>query len=131
MHWVPWKSLQFVNVFFGMLGRVLRARAEWPLRGEDVTFIRETRRSKRKTFEYVALLDFRDGEEPRPCEVRDISAGGARLAVFVAVETIPENFTLLLSPTAKVRRDCKVAWRSADEIGVRFIPPPDAIPRNR
>lgn len=119
-----------MNAFLGMLGRVLRAMAEWPLRGEDVTFIRETRRSKRKTFEYVALLDFRDGEEPRPCEVRDISAGGARLAVFVAVETIPENFTLLLSPSAKVRRDCKVAWRSADEIGVRFVTPPDAIPRS-
>ena len=119
--------MQFVNLFSGMLGRILRALC--PLRGDDVTFIRETRRSKRKTFEYVALLDFRDGEEPRPCEVRDISAGGARLAVFVAVETIPDSFTLLLSPTAKVRRNCAVAWRSADEIGVRFILPPDASGR--
>ena len=84
---------------------------------------RDTRRSKRKQLDYVGLLDYCDGEEPRPCQIQDISAGGAHLMVFTETETIPETLTLLLSPSAKVRRDCKVVWRSAGGIGVQFIKP--------
>ena len=84
---------------------------------------RETRRSKRKAFDYVALLDYCDGEQPRPCQVRDISAVGARLAVFADTNAIPETFNLLLDPSAKVLRVCRVAWRSPTEVGVRFLNP--------
>ena len=84
---------------------------------------RETRRNKRKQFDYVGLLDFCNGEEPRPCQILDISSGGARLMVFTGTEAIPETLTLLLSPSAKVRRDCKVVWRSASGIGVQFVKP--------
>jgi PilZ domain len=82
---------------------------------------RDTRRSKRKTFDYVGLIDFRDGEEPRPCQIVDISTGGARLLVFSDPSRIPEMLTLLLSPTAKVQRACKVVWRSTNGIGVKFL----------
>ena len=85
--------------------------------------MRETRRAKRKPFDHVGLLDFRDGEEPRPCQVRDISAGGARLIVFSETDTIPETFNLLLDPTRKVLRICRVAWRSPTEVGVEFVKP--------
>lgn len=87
--------------------------------------MREARRSKRKGFDYVGLLDLCDGEQPRPCQVRDISDGGARLTVFTDARTIPDTFNLLLSPTAKVQRACRVAWRSGTEVGVQFLKPTD------
>lgn len=34
--------------------------------------------------------------------------------------TVPEKFTLLLSACGRVRRNCKVIWRSANELGVQF-----------
>jgi PilZ domain len=82
---------------------------------------RETRTSKRKPFDYVGLLDYRDGKEPRPCQIMDISAGGARLSVFTDPRAIPNELILLLSPTAAVRRACEVVWRSNGGIGVRFL----------
>jgi hypothetical protein len=85
--------------------------------------MRESRRSKRKTFDHVCLLDYCDGEEPRPCQVRDISPGGARLIVFTDTDGIPDTFSLLLDPTHKVRRVCRVAWRSPTEVGVEFVKP--------
>jgi hypothetical protein len=85
--------------------------------------VRETRRNKRQPFDYVGLLDYRDGKEPRPCQIIDISNGGARLVVFTDPEGIPDTLTLLLSPSAKVRRACKVVWRSDGGIGVQFLKP--------
>ena len=79
-------------------------------------------------FESVALLDFCDGEQPRPCQVLDISNGGARLIVFADTSAIPDTFTLLLSPSAKVRRVCHVAWRTERELGVKFQPLPKQAP---
>jgi hypothetical protein len=87
--------------------------------------MKDTRRSKRKPFEYVGLLDFCDGGVPRPCEVRDISAGGARLVVFTDTSQIPDTVNLLLSASAAVRRLCRVAWRSPTEVGVEFVKPTD------
>jgi hypothetical protein len=81
----------------------------------------DARRSKRKIFDHVALLDFRDGEEPRPCQLIDISAGGARLLLFSKATEIPKFLTLFLSPTGSVSRNCKVAWRSGTSIGVQFL----------
>jgi hypothetical protein len=74
-------------------------------------------------FDHVGLLDYRDGEEPRPCQILDISSGGARLSVFSDPKTVPEMLVLLLSPTAAVRRACKVVWRSQSGIGVQFLKP--------
>src|SRR5436853_2663098 len=79
---------------------------------------RDSRRSRRKQLDYVGLLDYCDGEEPRPCQIQDISAGGAHLMVFTETETIPETLTLLLSPSAKVRRDCKVVSLCTRELGL-------------
>jgi PilZ domain len=81
----------------------------------------DKRRSRRKPFDYVGVLDFRDGQEPRPCQIADISAGGARLRLFNIPSTIPKLLTLVLSPRGNVRRDCKIVWRSTHEIGVRFV----------
>ena len=52
------------------------------------------------------------------CVVRNLSETGACLEVASPVG-IPDDFTLLIKPELK-KRDCKVAWRAADRIGVRF-----------
>lgn len=83
---------------------------------------REERRHDRKAFDYVAAIDFGDASESVACEIVDISDGGAKLRpMLCAPEALPDHFTLCLSATGKVRRSCAVAWRSATELGVRFI----------
>jgi hypothetical protein len=79
------------------------------------------RRFDRRTFERVAALDLGDGAPSTSCEVIDISHGGARLRpLLCAPKALPETFTLVLSACGKVRRRCRVVWRSAAELGVQF-----------
>jgi hypothetical protein len=54
----------------------------------------------------------------RDCVVRDISSLGARLAL-VSTSSIPERFSLTFD-AAHTMRGCRVAWRSATEVGVEF-----------
>ena len=53
------------------------------------------------------------------CVIRNISETGAALEVESPVG-IPEEFTLLIKGEI-IKRKCRVAWRSAKRIGVRFI----------
>jgi hypothetical protein len=79
------------------------------------------RRFHRKSFERVAALYFGDGSPSTKCEVLDISEGGARLRPLTgSPKTLPEKFILMLSKCGKVRRNCRVIWRSAAELGVQF-----------
>jgi PilZ domain len=50
----------------------------------------------------------------------DVSRLGARLSVTSA-ENIPDEIVLVLSPNGEVKRRCFVVWRSAAEVGVRFM----------
>jgi PilZ domain len=52
------------------------------------------------------------------CVIRNMSDMGAQLAVESPVG-IPEEFTLLIKPEM-IKRTCRVIWRKADRIGVRF-----------
>lgn len=86
--------------------------------------VRKKRRFDRKIFERVAALDLGDGSASTSCEILDISQGGARLRPLMCTpRMLPAQFTLLLSACGRVRRNCKVIWRSANELGVQF---PDA-----
>lgn len=53
------------------------------------------------------------------CMVRNLSTGGACLIVTDTVG-IPNRFTLIMEPE-KTERDCEVAWRRDDKLGVRFL----------
>ena len=53
------------------------------------------------------------------CVIRNISETGAQLAVESSIG-IPDEFTLLIKPEMR-KQACKVAWRSADRIGVSFV----------
>jgi PilZ domain len=85
---------------------------------------RRKRRFNRKAFERTAALDLGDGSASATCEILDISDGGARLRpLMCATNMLPEQFTLLLSTCGRVRRSCRVVWRSPTELGVAFPKP--------
>ena len=52
------------------------------------------------------------------CIVRNMSQSGAALEVESHIG-IPAEFTLLVKPE-RVKRKCRVAWRSGTRIGVQF-----------
>lgn len=52
------------------------------------------------------------------CVIRNMSDTGALLVVNPV--GIPDEFTLVIKPEMR-KRACRVAWRSADKIGVRFV----------
>jgi len=80
---------------------------------------RERRKSKRRTIGYGASVVSFDGVLKRDCVIADISASGARLRIETPKE-LPEEFVLLLSARGEAKRRCKITWRRAQEIGVRF-----------
>jgi hypothetical protein len=53
------------------------------------------------------------------CIIRNMSDTGATLEVKNP-SGVPDEFTLLIKPEF-VKRNCQVAWRSANRIGVQFV----------
>jgi hypothetical protein len=58
-----------------------------------------------------------------PCTMLDISLHGCRLRVEPG-DSIPDQFTVLLTHSGTVRRPCKVIWRKDDLLGVEFVDGP-------
>ncbi len=67
-----------------------------------------------------ATMCFSEGMLPEDCVVMEFTGAGGRIKVEDS-GAVPDDFTLLLSSNGGVRRQCKVAWRKAGEIGVNFI----------
>jgi hypothetical protein len=84
---------------------------------------REKRRSQRQNVSCVGLIHDDQGSIIAQCIMTDVSARGAKL-VMEAGFNVPDWFVLTLSRNAGVRRNCEVAWRRANSIGVRFADPP-------
>jgi hypothetical protein len=84
----------------------------------------DARRAKRKRFRYAGAIDIGAGSELLPCEIADISDGGARVVVFTDPNELPDSIELVLSPNGMVRRNCRIAWRSDTEIGLQFFKVP-------
>lgn len=63
-----------------------------------------------------------EGKVAAQCQIRDVSAGGARLGLDADFE-LPDEFELILTGNGRVRRRCTTVWRDPDEIGVRFCDP--------
>jgi hypothetical protein len=79
----------------------------------------EQRRWCRKQIGTDGFLYTADGQQIGPCEVRDVSEGGAMLVVSVA-DALPTEFVLSLSRNAQVRRHCQLVWQAVKHVGVRF-----------
>jgi hypothetical protein len=82
----------------------------------------QRREHVRKSMSYRAHIVGDDGSWTYPCEIFDVSVGGARLAVYCPPQApLPEQFLLQLTEISHASRHCELAWRQGSEIGVRFI----------
>lgn len=82
----------------------------------------ERRRARRLRALKGAKISFNGGNSVIDCLVRNQSETGARLKVEMTV-ALPERFSLAIVENGELvpQRDCEVAWRTATEIGVRFL----------
>ena len=79
----------------------------------------EQRKWRRKPIGADGFLYAVDGQQIGPCEVRDVSEGGAML-VFSGGGELPAQFVLTFSRNGQVRRHCDLVWRTANHFGIRF-----------
>jgi hypothetical protein len=88
---------------------------------------RRHRKAPRRDLTYQVWIAYGSAEERIvPCTIANISESGARLCLPFNGD-VPDDFRLMLSQRGRAHRRCKVAWRSAVEIGVSFVlPPPKA-----
>jgi hypothetical protein len=80
----------------------------------------EKRRAKRQAFRCAGMIYARNGKLLAPCELQDISATGAKIALSQEIE-LPPEFFLSMSTDGQVRRYCKLAWQYSILAGVQFI----------
>jgi hypothetical protein len=81
----------------------------------------DRRTSPRQSLNRDALVCSADGKPIAGCQLCDVSAVGARLALAAPeLAKLPDEFILVLAKRAKVHRRCRVVWRTAEEVGVQF-----------
>lgn len=81
----------------------------------------EKRNYPRRQVHIPAKVTFAPDAPPRDCVVLDISEMGARLGLDGAQDA-PEEFTIVLSPSGRPYRRCRVVWRTEAEMGGRIRP---------
>ena len=60
------------------------------------------------------------GDQPDlSCTIVDISDSGARLALE-DTSVVPDRFTIAMSERGVPRRQCRLVWRGANDVGVSF-----------
>jgi hypothetical protein len=80
----------------------------------------EKRQTKRTPIVHDGMIYGMDGTPIVACELRNVSATGAQIALAKEME-VPRSFLLALSHNGEVRRKCSVAWQFSIMIGVRFL----------
>jgi len=68
------------------------------------------------------MIYSRDGKLIAPCQLPDISATGAKVALSQEIE-LPREFLLSMSAGGQVGRYCKLAWQYSILAGVQFAEP--------
>lgn len=85
----------------------------------------EKRKGTRRTVVQPVAILRSDGTFVCECTLRDVSDGGARIAITVkpgtAVPDIAPEFILSLTRRGNLIRYCETIWRRENEIGVRFV----------
>lgn len=82
----------------------------------------QPRRSSRRKLKIPVLVFHEGGERIAQAYTLDVSKGGAKLKLDRSID-LPEQFLISLSERGEVQRLCRLVWRTAGEIGVRFIQP--------
>lgn len=67
----------------------------------------------------AARLVFDEGGASVDCQVKDLTAEGARIALAGVVATPHE--CVLDIPRRQLRKRCRIVWRNAEQIGVAFL----------
>jgi hypothetical protein len=78
----------------------------------------ERRKSARQSFNRYARIQVEVSGPSRDCLIVDMSENGVRLH---CESEFPDDFTLVISDTARPRRSCRVVWRLCFEIGAKFL----------
>jgi hypothetical protein len=81
------------------------------------------RQAPRRKLKIPVVIFLENGERVAQAHTLDVSKGGAKLKLDRSIE-LPEQFLISLSERGDVLRLCRVVWRAASEIGVRFIERP-------
>jgi hypothetical protein len=95
--------------------------------------VREKLREKRRAIRYRTrlrpgkLFDVKNNYLA-DCAFHDISATGARVRILAEVE-IPLTLRLF-DEREMITRNCRIAWRRDNEMGLQFIPGKVANPRS-
>ena len=77
----------------------------------------ETRIAPRYRVLKSAQIEY--GGDKSPCTIRDISTTGAALELSDAGATVPNAFMLIV-PEDKLKLSCRLVWRKAFKVGVKF-----------
>jgi PilZ domain len=93
-------------------------KAAIPARRQRGPMDKDKRTARRRPMRYSAWLALGPGET-QPCVLSDISDTGARIDVKNP-KALPDQFLLFLSKSGSARRACRVIWRKARQIGVKF-----------
>jgi hypothetical protein len=83
----------------------------------------EKRKAVRRMLTYPAWINLGDGSPVQECSLCDASQRGAQLAV-ADPDSIPDRFVLALSADGAATRQCRVVWRTGNQIGVEFVKAP-------
>jgi len=86
--------------------------------GGEANMAKDKRKSMRRPLRYSAWVAL-EADLLHGCVLSDISDSGARLDVDDS-QTIPDDFTLLLTSNGSAHRKCHVVWRKPRQLGVSF-----------
>jgi len=76
---------------------------------------RKARRHRLRRDAWVVL----DAGQRCECVITNISDRGAHISIADS-DALPDSFVLLLAENGATRRRCRVIWRKAREIGIKF-----------
>jgi hypothetical protein len=101
----------------------------WQRRSREFTVVYGDRKDQRIRFEGgidVMLIGI-DGTWRRPATLMDISASGARVILHQSMTGLNmKEFFLLLTPSGSTFRRCEMVRVNGEELGVRFLAPPQS-----
>jgi hypothetical protein len=80
------------------------------------------RQSPRRKLKIPVVVRQETGERIVSTHTLDFSTGGAKIKLDLSVD-LPERFLIVLSEGGEVQRRCRLIWRTAGEVGVRFVQP--------
>jgi PilZ domain len=80
----------------------------------------EKRNAERQFLRRQCWIEAKVGAELIECLIRNVSEFGAKLICELPGD-VPDSFVLNLTIDGKVKRKCKVTWRTDNEIGIAFL----------